>query len=389
MNLIDGNNKFALDVYRSLSKDKTENVFFSPMSISFALAMAYAGARGETREQMADAMHFDLPNNQLHLAFSELRRSIEDIDESKVYGDGQVFKMNLANSIWCQKGYAFKSDYINLLINYYSSGLKLVDFNRSPEECRREINDWVSRKTEEKIQNLIPPGGVDRLTRLILANAVYFYAGWEIPFWKNSTQDGDFSLLNGEKVNVSMMNMVERIGYLKRRGFQAVSLPYVGERFSMQIILPNIQRFEEFERKLDSKLINRIHSRAKTVKVDLTMPKFSFDSTLSLLDTLVSLGMKDAFSDKADFSGMEDTKELYIHDVYHKAYISVDEKGTEAAAATAGPMVAVAYMPGMRERVYQFKCLPIQIIPPFHFLYLLLYHLIYHFPGKNPGSEII
>jgi serpin B len=266
-----------------------------------------------------------------------------------------VFKLNLANSIWGQEGYSFNPDFLNLLLKYYDTGLKLNDFNRFPEEARQEINRWVSKITEDKIQDLIPTGGIDSLTRLVLANAIYFYAGWAFPFWKNSTHDGEFFLLGGDRVEVSMMENVEHFGYTKGNGFQAVRLPYVGGRISMVIILPEIERFAEVENSLDIKYLNRILSRVKRRKVKLSLPKFSFDSTFSLRDTLVSLGMTDVFSDKADFSGMEDTQELYIHNVFHKAYIDVDEKGTEAAAATAVPMAAVAYGFRVREKVYRFK----------------------------------
>jgi serpin B len=193
------------------------------------------------------------------------------------------------------------------------------------------------------------------MTRLILANAIYFYASWAKPFGELSTHDADFFLLDGEKVEVSMMENVGNFMYVKGNGFQAVSLPYVGSRFSMDIILPEIKRFAEFERKLDTKFINRIHSRSKRRKVNLSLPKFGFDSAFSLMDTLVSLGMRDAFSENADFSGMEATQELFINNVFHKACIDVDEKGTEAVAATALLMQPVAH--GMRapEKVYRFN----------------------------------
>ena len=236
MNLSDGNNKFACDIYQTLKKEKKGNLFYSPFSISLALAMAYAGAKGQTRKQMADALHFELPSEQLHSAFRKICRSLKEIDISEIYGDAQVFKLNLANSIWGQEGYSYTPDFLNLLLKYYGTGLKLHDFKRFPEEARQEINRWVSKITEDKIRDLIPAGGIDRLTRLVLANAIYFYAGWAFPFGEYSTHDGEFFLLGGDRVEVSMMENVDHFEYLKGNGFRAVRLPYVGGRISMQAV---------------------------------------------------------------------------------------------------------------------------------------------------------
>jgi serpin B len=215
MKLIDGINQFALDSYHSLKKEKEENFFFSPFSISFALAMAYAGARGETREQMAKVLHFERSSKQICLALNEVSRSLKEIDESKIYGDAQAFKLNLANSIWGQEGYEYKSDFRELLLKYYGTDLKLQDFIQFPEKARQEINRWVSKETEKKIRDLIPAGGINDMTRLVLANAIYFFASWATPFWKNSTQDDNFFLLNGGKVKVPMMKMVEYISIIR------------------------------------------------------------------------------------------------------------------------------------------------------------------------------
>jgi serpin B len=352
--MIDGYNNFALDVYQSLSVEKEENLIFSPFSISLALAMAFAGARGTTREQMERVLHLDLPIKEFSVNLKEVCSSLGGIDESIGIGNAQVFKLNLANSIWGQEGYAYKPDFLKLLLDYYSTGVKLLNFIHAPEKARQEINRWISKETEKRIQNLIPPGGISDMTRLVLANAIYFYASWENPFKKNSTRDNYFYLLNGESVKVPMMTMVKHVDYYKGPGFQVVSLPYVGGRFSMYIILPPLKRFEIFERKLDAKLIRSICSSVRRRKVDVTFPKFNYDGSFSLRRALVSLGMELAFCDQADFSGMEPTRELFIHNVYHKAFIAVDEKGTEAAAASAGTPTAVAYRFGFREKVYKF-----------------------------------
>jgi len=304
---------------------------------------------------MADVLHFELPSKQLYLALNEISRSLKEINESKIYGNAQAFKLNLANSIWGQEGYEYKSGFLELLLSYYGIGLKLQDFMQSPDKARQEINRWVSKETEKKIQDLIPAGGINDMTRLVLANAIYFYASWATPFWENSTKDEDFFLLDGGNVKIPMMKMVEYISYHKGSGFQAVRLPYVGERFSMFIILPDIKRFTKFENQMNIKVLNQIPSKVKRRKVELTLPKFNFDSTFSLKETLASLGMNLAFSGKADFSGMVATEKLFIHNVFHKAYITVDEKGTEAAAATAVLPQVVAYGFRIKEKVYKFN----------------------------------
>jgi serpin B len=355
MDLSDGNNKFVIDIYQSLVNEDTGNIFNSPFSISLALAMAYAGAQGDTREQIGQGLHFDLPSKELHLAFKAVRRSLEESGKDEIYGDGTAFKLNLANSIWGHKGFAYKSDYTNLLSEYYGAGLRLLDFIGNTEKSRGEINQWVSHETGGKIQDLIPAGGINNLTRLILANAIYFYASWAIPLPEHATHDGDFTLLDGEVVEAPLMESIEYHWYTKGWGYQAVSLPYIGDRYSMYVILPDLKRFKDFESKLDVKFIDRVVSKVKRVKVELTLPKFKFDSNFSLKGTLVSLGIKDAFTESADFSGMVSDQELFIDDVYHKAYLAVDEKGTEAAAATGIGMAVTAFGMSVREKVYRFN----------------------------------
>jgi serpin B len=280
---------------------------------------------------------------------------LKDVPETSAMMGGDAFTLNLANSIWCQEGYTVNSDYLDLLRDYYHTGLKLVDFIHSPEKAREAINRWVSKETNDKIKDLISPGGVHDMTRLVLANAIYFYAGWVHPFMEHRTHKEDFTLLDGGKVRVSMMELVERFKYHQGRGFQAVSLPYVGQGFEMLVLLPELKSFKEFESKLDAKLITKVISKLKRKKVELSFPKFKFDAMFSLKEVLISMGMEDAFTNDADFTGIEDSRRLFIDNVFHKAVIDVDEKGTEAAAATAVMVAAKAIGLTPPEKVYRFN----------------------------------
>ena len=209
--LTQGNDLFALDLYHILKTDR-DNLFYSPYSISVALAMTYAGARGETERQMADALHYTLPQARLHPTFNALDLALASRGQGAQGRDGEGFRLNIANAIWGQHGYAFLSEFLDALAVNYGAGLRLVDFAAAPEEARVTINDWVSEQTEGRIEDLIPAGAIDALTRLVLTNAVYFNAAWSMPFDKERTEDGPFHLLDGEEVTVPIMKQVESFG---------------------------------------------------------------------------------------------------------------------------------------------------------------------------------
>jgi len=331
--LVEGNTAFAFDLYQTL-RGEEGNLIFSPYSISLALAMTYAGARGETEQQMADTLRFTLPQDRLHPAFNmvdlELCSRGEDVDEQL----GEAFRLNIANSIWGQRGYDFLPEFLDVLALNYGAGLRLVDYMEAPEEARQIVNQWVSDQTEEKIKDLIPQGAIDSLTRLVLANAIYFNAGWFYPFEEEQTRNGSFHLLGGGQISVPMMSQSKMLGYAKGEGYQAVALPYVGSEMAMVILLPRVDYFEVFEDSLSSEFLSEILQSLEMREVALTMPKFEYESSFMLSDALIEMGMPSAFGD-ADFSGMTGTRELFISEVVHKAFISVDEEGTEAAAATA------------------------------------------------------
>jgi serpin B len=332
--LIEGNSAFAFDLYQAL-REEEGNLFYSPHSISVALAMTYAGARGETAQQMADTLKFLLEQDRLHPAFNWLDAELAKRGEGAQGKDGEGFRLNIVNAIWGQKDYSFLTNFLDVLAENYGAGLRILDFITETEKSRVTINDWVSDQTEDRIKDLIPQGAIDALTRLVLTNAIYFNAAWEYPFDKKMTANGPFYLLDGGQVTVPMMRQTESFGYTQGEGYQAVELLYDGDELSMVIILPEDGQFEAFEEGLEAQKVSDITSDLQLAQVTLTMPKFEFDSEFSLKDTLASMGMPIAFSGAADFSGMTGTPDLCISAVLHKAFVSVDEAGTEAAAATA------------------------------------------------------
>lgn len=332
--LVAGNSAFAFDLYQAIRKEPG-NLFYSPYSISVALAMTYAGARGETERQMAQVLHFALEQARLHPAFNALDQALASRGAGAKSKDGQPFRLRVANSLWGQAGYTFLPAFLDTLAENYGAGLRLVDFKGAPEDARKAINKWVSDQTEGKIRDLIPHGAIDTLTRLVLANAIYFNAAWMHAFEKEATQDGPFYLLDGSQVAVPMMRQNERFPYFAGKGVQAVELPYDGGEVSMVLLVPDRGAFSAFEEALSAQVVADILARMEYTSVNLAMPRFKYDATLSLADTLRAMGMPEAFSANADFSGMDGTRNLAITDVFHKAFVAVDEAGTEAAAATA------------------------------------------------------
>jgi len=344
--LTDGNGQFALDLYQQLRSEQG-NLFFSPYSISLALAMTYAGARGETETQMAEVMHYTLPQDDLHPAFNGLDQILASRSEAEVPEGGEPLRINIANSIWGQTGYEFLQSFLDTLAANYGAGLRLVDYISDIEGARQEINDWVSDETEGKIENLIPQGALDPMTRLVLANAIYFNASWLHAFEEHATQDGVFHVLDGSEVDVAMMYQGEMFNYLDGDGFQAVELPYIGDETSMVVFLPDEGGFEAFEAMMTTEALDGWLESMSQHQVWLGLPRFEYTVEMNLTQALQDMGMQRAFFN-ADFSGMDGTLDLVISEVIHKAFVSVDEEGTEAAAATAVIMRATAIMdPGV------------------------------------------
>jgi serpin B len=332
--LVDGNSAFACDLYQLL-RQTDGNVFYSPYSISLALAMTYAGARGETEQQMADTLHFILPQDRLHPAFNSLDIELSQRGEGAEGEDGEGFRLNIVNAIWGQKDYQFLPTFLDILAENYGAGLRILDFVKEPEDSRITINDWVSSQTEGRIEELIEKGLINASTRLVLTNAIYFNAAWQYPFEEDRTCDGSFYLLSGDKVTIPMMTQMESFGYTEGDGYQAVELPYDGDELSMVVLLPEAGKLEMFESSLDAQQMVTIVEALEPRQIALAMPQFEFESYYSLKEALTHMGMPAAFSAGADFSGMTDNGGLCIGDVVHKTFLSVDEAGTEAAAATA------------------------------------------------------
>jgi serpin B len=332
--LVEGNSAFAFNLYQQL-KGEEGNLFYSPYSISLALAMTYAGARGETAEQMADTLNFMLGQDSLHPAFNWLDAELASRGEGAQSKDGEGFRLNIANAIWGQKDYEFLPVFLDVLAENYGAGLRILDFMNEAEQSRVAINDWVSDQTNGRIKDLIPQGVIKELTRLVLTNAIYFNAAWKYPFEKQATTNGPFYLLDGGRATVPMMSQTELFGYAAGEGYQSIELPYDGDELSMLVLLPDSGNFESFEAGLQAQQVGDIISNLQPTEVALAMPRFEFQSEFSLKNTLGEMGMPDAFSDEADFSGMDGRGGLYISAIVHKAFVAVDEAGTEAAAATA------------------------------------------------------
>ncbi len=363
--LADGNTQFAFDLYQQL-QSQPGNLFYSPYSISSALAMTSAGAEGGTAEEMTATLRFLLGQESLHPAFNALDQKLASLAEIEIpEGQGEPFQLNIANAIWGQQDFHFEEDFLDLLAENYGAGLRLLDFISQSEESRLAINQWVSDETKEKIQDLIPQGSITSDTRLVLSNAIYFKAAWSEQFEKGLTEEGIFYGLEGEEILAQMMKTGHDASfrYLKEAGYQVVELPYIGNQVSMLVVVPDRGKFEEFKNQFSIEELNRILDGLSYSPVALTFPKFEFETEISLAEILTDMGMPTAFSDAADFSGMTGAKALFISDVFHKAFVSVDEEGTEAAAATAVEM-SLTSMPES----------PIDLIVDRPFLFLIREH---------------
>lgn len=332
--LVNGNTAFAIDLYQRLAEEPG-NLFYSPYSISLALAMTYAGARGETERQMAQTLRFDLPQEQLHPAFNMLDLNLRPLDQKPAGEDEQPFQLNIANSLWGQAGFDFLPEFLDLLAENYGAGMYRVDYS-DPESARQRINGWVEEQTREKIKDLITQGMLNPMTRLVLVNAIYFKGAWVYPFDKESTRDAPFTLLDGSQVNVPMMYLAKDLLYWRGKNYAVVRLPYQDSAMGMLIIVPDAGKFEEVEKALTPQMLDEMRSNLSLAAVKLAMPKFKMETGFNLSQTLAEMGMPVAFDRSlADFSGMTGRKDLFISNVVHKAFVDVNEEGTEAAAATA------------------------------------------------------
>jgi serine protease inhibitor len=336
--VVAGNNAFAVALYGQL-RSQSGNLFFSPESISTALAMAYAGARGDTASQMAKTLHFTLPLDQLNPAMGAL---LGDLNTTH-----QNYQLNVANALWAQQGYTFLDSFLNVLKTDYGAGLNQVNFKGATEAARLTINQWVEKKTQDKIKDLLQPGALRSDTRLVLTNAIYFKGDWETQFDKAQTKNEVFFLSPSQTSTTPLMHREGGFSYFDGGSFQALEIPYKSKELSIIIFLPTdrsgLPALEQFL--TASNLQQWLHQLGPVPKVIVTLPKFKSTQQFELGATLRAMGMPAAFGGSADFSGMTGKRDFAISEVIHKAYIDVNEEGTEAAAATSVTMRTMAMRP--------------------------------------------
>jgi serine protease inhibitor len=368
-------NQLGLDLYHQLAAEEG-NLCLSPYSIETALVMTMAGAAGETRAEMARVLHLAGDGAEIRESFAALQKSLEEMARATANSNSSSQKvepitLEIANRLFAQRGYNFRNGFLAFVKNHYGAPLDRLDFKGDPPRATGEINDWVAEQTRKRIQNLIPAGALDETTRMVLVNALYLKAPWAERFEKRLTQPEPFHLRGGAPVNVPMMRQTTHaFGYAQKDGFVAISLPYVGRDLQFVILLPNEESgLAALEAKLNKELLADC-AQLRGAYLDLTMPKFRLEPpTVALQSQLKALGMKRAFDDppgSADFDAMAPRRPneyLYLSKVFHKTFIDVDEKGTEAAAATAATMMLAT---GMRKPEQ-----PIEIRVDRPFVYLI------------------
>lgn len=324
------NTAFALDLYSQL-KANPGNLFFSPYSISTALAMTYGGARGETEKQMGKVLHFTADQKTIHAAFGQLQRQLGEGGQQK------GIELSIANALWAQKGHPFLPTFLETAKGEYQANVAQADFETGADAARGQINRWVAQKTKDKIRDILPPGSLNQLTRLVLANAIYFKGVWAKPYEKAGTSTQPFHLTLTRQADVPLMHHFDEVRYMENTDFQAVELPYRGGGLSMVVLLPRrVDGCGQLQDRLAPPLLSGALRQMKHQKVEIFLPRFKVESSFKLNDMLARMGMPDAFGPKANFSGMDaGAGSLFISGVFHKAWGEVKEEGTEAAAATA------------------------------------------------------
>ncbi|HDL64250.1 MAG TPA: serpin family protein, partial [Proteobacteria bacterium] len=296
--VVEGGNRFALELYQRLSRSEG-NLFFSPMSIDTALAMTYPGAAGSTAAQISSVLGLPPSGEKSTAGFSAL---LSQLNHPRSFNDQTAYDLIVANALWGQEGYPFKPEYISLLSTGYGAVFKDTDFRES-EAARKDINDWVAEKTRDKIKDLVPPGILNALTRLVLVNAIYFKSNWQNRFEENGTKKEPFHLSAGDPVDVPMMRQQHRFGYMENSDLQMIELPYTWNDLSMLVLLPGkADDLASLEAKLSTENLASWQRLLSTRLVELLLPKFTFTSEFRLSDPLKEIGMIDAFDpEKADF----------------------------------------------------------------------------------------
>jgi len=338
--LVQGNTAFALDLYAAL-KAEPGNLFFSPYSISTAMGMIWAGARGQTEAEIAQVFHFPFGQDALHQTFGELQGSLDT-------GVGfDLYRLDIANRLWGQAGYPWNAPFLEITRVEYGAELVEADIERSPEAARQAVNTWVSEQTAGKIPELLQPGTITPLTRLVLANAIYFKGTWVAQFDPSQTRTEPFHLSGTQSVGVPMMHQTDEFGFLWRDGVSVLELPYTGQDIAMLVLLPDaVDGLPALEAALTPEQLAEWLSGLTTTKVAVTLPRFTFRWNASLKAPLIAMGMPSVFSENdADLTGMATAEYLFLQFLVHEAFVAVDEEGTEAAAATAGGVGTVSAPP--------------------------------------------
>jgi serpin B len=323
---------FGLDLHKQLVNGaaKGKNLFYSAHSVSSAFAMLHAGARGATEQEIAKVLHFTVPQNELHPAMNKVALELESREADGGKGsDGKGFRLNMHNTFWGEQTLTWEAPYLDTLAVHYDAGINLVDFIGHFEQARLDINAWTEKKTEGRIKELLPEDSLDPSTRFALVNTVYFNAAWTDEFAPTTmifaTPDG-----------ASNVAAIQRVGgtfsWAQTDDAELVAIPYEGRKLELVVVVPT--DLEAFEAKLDGTLLDSIIAKLEPAYLDVTMPKVKIEGdTINLKNELIALGMT-TLRGGADFSGMTSTQ-LQVTDVFHKAFVKIDEKGTEAAAATA------------------------------------------------------
>jgi serpin B len=322
-------NSFAVDMYKVLANNNNDNVFFSPFSLSLALGMTYAGAEGETKQQISEVLNFPINDSDLHKQLGLL--------QNKLIGkSSKGVEVSIANQIWADKNYKFKCKYTRSVSRNYSAPIKRVDFYSKPDESRLEINSWVELQTRDRIKDLLPDGSISSLTKMVLTNAIYFKGQWDNKFDKDLSKEDTFFKSVDEKIVTTFMNERAKYNIYNGDDLQMLELPYTGKDFSMLVILPNDKvDLKEVESHLTFNSISSYANQLVEKDVVVSLPKFKFNAEYGLKPVFSSMGMPLPFTNSADFSRMSGNKDLKIDEVFHKAFVEVSEEGTEAAAATA------------------------------------------------------
>jgi serpin B len=330
--IVEGNNKFALEMYSKIVDDQ-ENVFFSPYSISLTFAMLYEGARGDTTKEIGSIFHFDHNNTTRRSSFAKLYNDLISNNDNYIFDS--------SNALWVQENYKLLKEYISIINKYYMGDIKYLDFANNSEKSNEKINSWIYEQTNNKIKEFIPEGQINSLTTLILTNALIFKGYWYKPFDKKDTQIQNFTLISNKTSKVQMMSLrTEEFNYYKNDEFQMLELPYNGNDISMMIFLPINRNLKSFESSFTYDNITKWKNNLKKQEIKIYLPKFKLNLKYSLNDILEKMGMSNVLSDSADFSGLTGSKDLNLETAFHQAYIEVNEEGSEASVVTSVDMSA-------------------------------------------------